>query len=262
MKPKREAGGGVVPTGFSHSTTSNKSRGRPKKEPSAAKKEPQATKSSISKATQKSRTSQCKRHAGLGNLTVKRVTNVIAQLDNARGSTLDSIRSKLNRCGLEANTSHVRNALERAIKAGLIKEIREERFTLPSGVARLGKDRPSTSNLSTSSSSRTRVLHKAPTARLVATAAQGRRPRQSLACDLKRRQRRPPQGRRPALDLADGGSYSDDSGRDDDRQAGDGDVDCDTHNAHNGGVERKESIGNSLTEPVAGCDAVMVFGTH
>jgi hypothetical protein len=261
----------VVQTGVSHSTTSSKSRSRPKKDPAAKKEQPVSKKNlskslskslnkSLSKSTQKSRASH--KHAGLGNLTVKRVTNVIAQLDNVRGSTLESIKSKLNRCGLDANTSHVRNALERAVKSGLIKEIREERFTLPSGAAKLGKDRPSTSNLSTSSSIRTKCLKQHPTARVVATAAQCRRPRKALqACDPKRRQqRRPPQGRRPMMDGADGGSYSDDSGRNDDRRAGDGhDIDDDQIDDD---VERKESIGNSLSEPVAGCDAVMVFGTH
>ena len=217
-------------------SSSSKSRSRPQRE---------KAKYSTSKVAQK-----------LNPLTVSRVAHIISQLDNKRGSTMESIRSKLVRSGQMTRTSLVRNALERAVKAGLLRENKEERFSLPRDRTAASGSSSKSSSKTTSSGSRTRksITHVAPVGkrrlRLSASAA-----RSDSNPDTRRR-RRPPQGRRPANadngGNAEGGEPRD---RDDDTGAGDDD--------QVGDIGDKDDASNRLSvEPVAGCDAVMVFGTH
>ncbi|KAL8577579.1 hypothetical protein ACOMHN_044259 [Nucella lapillus] len=191
--------------------------------------------------------------ARMHNLTAVRMAHIIKQLDNKRGSTMESIRGKLIRNGFKTNTCLVRTALERAVKSGLLREIREERFSLPC------QRSSSNVNSSTTASSRTSVK----TARKVAS--KGQHPRKLSGSSprlARRRQRRPPQGRRPANN-SEIGEDDDDEGRDvhddDDTGVGEGDVEAESN-----GSMTKNPTGSrmSVAEPVAGCDAIMVFGTH
>lgn len=199
------------------------------------------------------------------NLTAVRVANIISQLDNKRGSTMESIRSKLIRSGFKTNTPMIRVALERAVKSGLLREIREERFSLPH---RSGSRLNSSSSTASSSgrnnakvarrvSSKGQQPHYHQSRRQAVTSAS-----RSSAKRLQRR--RPPQGRRPANATDSATEENDDDGRDRDNDndagVGDGDVEADSGSGH--GIKNATGSRVSVSEPVAGCDAVMVFGTH
>jgi len=142
-------------------------RGRPRKEVSAGKliKTTSSNKQAKAKKSRKPKTF---------NLTVFRVARIITRLGNKRGSSLDSIRSKLKRDGHQFKSSQVRKAVTKAIDEGLLREVKEERFFVPkvSGV----------SSSANASGSPVATTSKASTA----------------GSETKRRQRRPPQGRRRA----------------------------------------------------------------
>ena len=238
MKPKRNTGtSGTRGAGASSSASSGKRpRGRP---PKHGVKKP----SHASEADKKSKPS---------SVTAARVASIIAQLDNKRGSTMESIRSKLLRSGHQTNTSLVRKALERAVKAGILKEVREERFSLPAN--RSG----SSSSTTNSSSSRSRNN----SVKRMASVGQRKLKTSPSTAQSERRQRRPPQGRRPAANSDNGGSADSDDARDaradDETGVGDGNV---NDQGNESGLKNASSR-VSVAEPVAGCDAVMVFGTH
>ncbi|KAK7109264.1 hypothetical protein V1264_013337 [Littorina saxatilis] len=186
------------------------------------------------------------------SLTAVRVAHVISQLDNKRGSTLDSIRSKLIREGHSIKTALVRNALDRAIASGLLREVREERFSIPKRLATA-----SASSSSSASSKRVRRVASSGSGTQHKAKPSGSAARSGSSADTKKRQRRPPQGRRPATGVDSGAAHDGNEMRDDDETGlGDGDVDEGNEMGEKGGSRV------SVSEPVAGCDAVMVFGTH
>ena len=241
MKRKRGDAGVATSCGTTGASSSGSSKTRGK----SSKEKPKAT----------------RRKTG-PSLTATRVANIIGQLDNKRGSTMESIRSKLIRSGHAANTPLIRHALERAVRAGLLREIREERFSLP----RTSVSGSSSSSSGSSSSGRAQNKSVTRVANLGKRAAKlsPSSARSGSKGDDKRRQRRRLQGRRHS-NADNGGSADGDEGRDlrddDDAGAGEGDVDDQV-----GDIGDKEEVGNrvnvNVTEPVAGCDAVMVFGTH
>jgi len=201
------------------------------------------------------------------NLTASRVASIIDELDNKRGSTMSAIRSKLHRSGLPANMGLIRHALERAVSAGLLREVKEERFSLPSSrggnlsgsaSASSAKSRRSRSRAAsvkkTTSSSVQKKLKGSPSAA-----------RSGSSSDSRRRQRRPLQGRR-STPPADTGSSSllsaeDAEHREEEDAAGQGNGDVEEPSSE---LLEKEGASSrvSVTEPVTGCDAVMVFGTR
>ena len=237
MKHKRDAGV-ATSCGKGANVSANKTRGKASKEKS---------KPTRSKAGPRS------------SLTASRVANIIGQLDNKRGSTMESIRSKLVRSGHVANTALVRNALDRAVRAGLLREIKEERFSLPRGSVSGTGSSKSSSTSRTQNKSVTHAVSNLGKRKLKPSSSAAR---SSSKADAKRRQRRRLQGRRHA-NADNSGTADGDEGRDlrddDDAGAGEGDVDDQV-----GDIGDKEEVSNrvNVTEPVAGCDAVMVFGTH
>jgi len=221
----------------SSSTQQAKKRGRPKKDASAGKliKTTSSNKQAKSKKSRKPRTF---------NLTVFRVARIITRLGNKRGSSLDSIRSKLKRDGHDFKNSQVRQAVARAIDEGLLREVKEERFFVPrvSGAS-------STANASAAS--------PAATSSRASTASS----------KTKRRQRRPPQGRRRAPPSAE--TLPEESGQEEagsaPQQAESSSEAAQTAMEVGAGLEAGEQMESksAVTEPVfgssvTGCDSVPV----
>ena len=128
MRVRGQDTGATVTSGREAASSTPKRRGRPPKDKSSTNK-------------------QAPKPQGKGkrafNLTVFRVARIISRLGNKRGSSLNSIHGKLKRDGHEFKQSQVRQAVERAINHGVLKEVKEERYRVPRGAPSTA---PSTSN--------------------------------------------------------------------------------------------------------------------
>nr|KAG5710450.1 hypothetical protein BaRGS_022268 [Batillaria attramentaria] len=186
-------------------------------------------------------------------LTTHKVVTAMAALNNERGSTLSSIKKKLeNILGLSADTNQVKLALQRAIRSGMINEIVEDRYKVPrqrgarpvAGTSGTQRQRKTGSQASLTAKSSKRLANAAAADRSTRNRrVQKRRP------DERRRKRRGNEVSSQSSDADDTRDSEVDAGDGQDRDAGEV--------VMKDGADRNRD--EAVVAPVAGCDAVATF---